>query len=194
MENEQKPTPTPEQPAVKPITLQSILECKEGTSNAMGKILTGSSTPEQLVRMDEYQTLCLKQFKVLAEKLKLEVESDSNIKLAEALESTENRIIIEQKMIRFLIKTETPKDGIHLGEEMLGFVFAGKLVAPKENNAWGAYKVSLEEEKSAPPKGNTDFLGWGLLIIMAFVLGRALLKKYGPKGTTDSESNEKGPL
>jgi hypothetical protein len=188
-------TPSSTAPAgAKPITLQSILECKEGTSIAIGKVLEGATTDEQLQRIADFQTQCLQSFQVVQAKLDQEVKSESNIKLSEALEKTQNRIIIEQKMLRFLIKSDTPGAGNKMGEEMLGFIFAAKMTAPQENEAWGEYRASLEAEKTAPPKGNTDFVGWGLLIIMLFIIGRALLKRADNKDKAESKSNEKPPV
>lgn len=172
--------------------LQSVLECKEGAKVAMGNILSEkSTTKEQFLKMEEYQGNCLQNIKILTQKVAQEPRTTPNILLLTALEKTESRLIVDQKMVKLL--NYGSQNGTNVGEEMYGMIYAAQLVTQREHLAWDEYKEALEElppvEATTQGQG-VDFIGWGFLIIMGFIVIRALLKKQGAK----TPPNEKPPV
>lgn len=189
------PSPQPSAPVATPapsspkLTLQAILDCKTGSSDTMAKVLKMNPSLEQLQKFEDYQTQCYKILTLAAEKINEEPVTGANKALLSALEKTQKRLILENQMVRKLEASYKSNNGVELTQNVIGYVYAGKLVVEQEAKAWGEYKTALEVESKNATVGSRpimDYFSWILLIFLIFIVGsrvwrRIIKPKINPK-------------
>lgn len=147
----------------------------------MEKVLKINPNPQQLQVVIDYQNKCLEKINVALVK----TESDSgavNDALAFALEKTKNRLVLDNQIITKIQKSFDSKNGVALTEDIMGFLFASKMMYQQEQNGWATYKVALEKQtlEDQKPSGGFDF-SWVLLIIILIIAGSRAFRIYQAK-------------
>lgn len=167
-----------------------FLECKDSTLGTLDKISNNDSKNLKLTQMidlvkNEYSE-CLS----LSNQVLKEIESSPNSKkLKEAIESTQQRIKIDSKIIEHigknLLNPKSVNDESFI-KELSALQFASGLVIQKEEISWS--KITISEVKENKYKPNTDNYSLFFGFISIFITILILLIK-----TNKNKNNEKMP-
>ena len=147
---EPTPTVTPNNPTGPDLSFKAIIECKEGSMKVMEKVVSIGPSLDQLKIVHDYQTKCLQTLGAAKIKISAEPVDSANEALLFALEKTSNRLILDNQIIKKLSDSFASNNGVALTEDVLGFLFASKMMYQQENDGWGKYKTALEQKNLQP--------------------------------------------
>jgi hypothetical protein len=175
-------SPTSPQPSSMPEvpTFQKIIDCKEGTVSALDKVLTINPSPEQLQAVSDYQKKCISMLSQAQAKINQESQSRVNDKLLEAIEKTQNRIVVDNQIVNSIKDSFSSNNGVKLTEEVLGFVYGSKMMVQFEQENWAEYKALVEKQKNETSSSSSTFDIFGVLFLILIIslIGSKVYRLY----------------